>query len=541
MALISQECGVSALASLGLNAMAPDEGNMHTLLIAGDDEQLETYLRPLAEGRTRSCFAMTEPGVASSDPTNLETTAVRDGDVWVLNGRKWCITGADGAAFAIVVAKTGDDDAAGHRNYSLILVPTDTPGWRIVRHPEWMGSHSPGGHPEIELSDVRVPLGNLLGSEGEGFVIAQKRLAGGRLAHAMRWIGVAQRALDLSAQRLLTRKAFGKELARHQGLQFMLADSRDGPLRQPADGAPHGLEGGARPPAPPGGRDDQDVRVGGVRPDRGPRGADARRRRDRDGPADRAHLPGRPRRADLRRRERGAPHGDRPRHAQARDAGRVGARRQRGAVSPHAIAADDIVRTPEQAGAREPLLVLDPLLRFLDAHGLGAGEPEIEPIGDGHSNVTYALRRGSAELVVRRPPRGPLPPSAHDVLREARVLRALEGRAPVPRVLEECDDPGVIGAPFYVMERIEGEVISDAVPAALDTEAERRRMGEELVDALVTVHAVDWRAAGLEGFGRPDGYLERQIKRFSGLWERNRTRDLPAVERVGRWLARPPA
>jgi acyl-CoA dehydrogenase len=225
MALISQECGVSALASLGLNAMAPDEGNMHTLLIAGNPEQLETYLRPLAEGRTRSCFAMTEPGVASSDPTNLETTAVRDGDAWVLNGRKWCITGADGAAFAIVVAKTGDDDAAGHRNYSLILVPTDTPGWRIVRHPEWMGSHSPGGHPEIELSDVRVPLGNLLGGEGEGFVIAQKRLAGGRLAHAMRWIGVAQRALDLSAQRLLTRKAFGKELARHQGLQFMLADS----------------------------------------------------------------------------------------------------------------------------------------------------------------------------------------------------------------------------------------------------------------------------------------------------------------------------
>src|SRR3712207_164999 len=113
MALISQECGVSGLASLGLNAMAPDEGNMHTLLIAGNEAQLETFLRPLAEGRTRSCFAMTEPDVASSDPTNLETTAVRDGDSWVLNGRKWCITGADGAAFSIVVAKTGDDDAAG--------------------------------------------------------------------------------------------------------------------------------------------------------------------------------------------------------------------------------------------------------------------------------------------------------------------------------------------------------------------------------------------------------------------------------------------
>lgn len=225
MALISQECGASPLASLGLNAMAPDEGNMHTLLIAGDEDQLETWLRPLAEGRIRSCFAMTEPEVASSDPTNLETTAVRDGDEWVLNGRKWCITGADGAAFSIVVAKTNDDATRGHRNYSLIIVPTDAPGWRIVRHPEWLGSHSPGGHPEIALEDVRVPLGNLLGGEGEGFAIAQRRLAGGRLAHAMRWIGVAQRALDLSAKRLLERRAFGKELARHQGLQFMLADS----------------------------------------------------------------------------------------------------------------------------------------------------------------------------------------------------------------------------------------------------------------------------------------------------------------------------
>ena len=205
-------------------------------------------------------------------------------------------------------------------------------------------------------------------------------------------------------------------------------------------------------------------------------------------------------------------------------------------MSPHAIAPDDVVRTTAEAGAREPLLVLEPLLRFLDERGLGEGEPEVEPIGDGHSNVTYALRRDGAALVVRRPPRGPLPPSAHDVLREARVLRALEGRAPVPRVLAECPDADVIGAPFYVMERLEGDVISDAAPPALDTEAERRRMGERLVDGLVTVHAVDWRAAGLEGFGKPDGYLARQIKRFTGLWEQNKTREVPAVERVGRWL-----
>jgi acyl-CoA dehydrogenase len=142
-----------------------------------------------------------------------------------LNGRKWCITGAIGAAFSIVVAKTGDDSAAGHRNYSLILVPTDTPGWAVERDPEWMGSHSPGGHPIITLTDVRVPASNLLGGRGEGFVIAQKRLAGGRLAHAMRWIGMSQRALDLATKRLLERKAFGKELARHQMLQAMIADS----------------------------------------------------------------------------------------------------------------------------------------------------------------------------------------------------------------------------------------------------------------------------------------------------------------------------
>ncbi|MCW2996366.1 MAG: hypothetical protein JWQ18_3861 [Conexibacter sp.] len=225
MALISQEVGAAPLAALGMNCMAPDEGNMHTLLLAGSEEQKERWLRPLAEGRTRSCFAMTEPDVASSDPTNLETTARKDGDSWVLDGRKWCITGAIGAAFSIVVAKTGDDSAAGHRNYSLILVPTDAPGWSVERDPEWMGSHSPGGHPIIDIKNVRVPLANLLGGEGEGFVIAQKRLAGGRLAHAMRWIGMSQRALDLATARLLQRRSFGKELARHQMLQAMIADS----------------------------------------------------------------------------------------------------------------------------------------------------------------------------------------------------------------------------------------------------------------------------------------------------------------------------
>jgi aminoglycoside phosphotransferase (APT) family kinase protein len=198
------------------------------------------------------------------------------------------------------------------------------------------------------------------------------------------------------------------------------------------------------------------------------------------------------------------------------------------------IAPDDVVRTAAEGAAneREPLLVLDPLLSFLDEHRLGAGEPDVAPVGEGHSNVTYAVTRGGAELVLRRPPRGPLPPSAHDVLREARVLSALAGRARVPGVLAVCDDPSVIGAPFYVMEKVDGHVITSRVPAALDTSEERRR----IVDALVEVHDVDWRSAGLEGFGRPTGYLERQLRRFLGLWEHNRTREVPAVESVAQWL-----
>jgi aminoglycoside phosphotransferase (APT) family kinase protein len=202
------------------------------------------------------------------------------------------------------------------------------------------------------------------------------------------------------------------------------------------------------------------------------------------------------------------------------------------------IAPDDVVATHEEGAAnqREPLLVLEPLLSFLDERGLGEGAPEVAPLGEGHSCVTYAVDRDGSRLVVRRPPRGPLPPSAHDVLREARVLSALQGRARVPRVLAVCDDASVIGAPFYVMERLDGHVVTSRVPAALDSVEDRRRMGEELIDALVEVHAVDWRACGLEGFGKPTGYLERQLRRFLGLWEHNRTRDIPEVESVADWL-----
>jgi aminoglycoside phosphotransferase (APT) family kinase protein len=204
------------------------------------------------------------------------------------------------------------------------------------------------------------------------------------------------------------------------------------------------------------------------------------------------------------------------------------------------IAPDDIVQTPAEgeANSRPPLLVVEPLRAFLDQHGIGSGELRATPIGEGHSNVTYLIERGDREVVLRRPPRPPLPPSAHNVLREARLLRALRDTpARVPEVLAVGEEEATIGAPFYVMERVEGDAIVASLQPGLDTPAERQRIGEELIDALVEIHAVDWRAAGLEDFGKPTGYLERQLRRFGGLWELNKTREIPAVESVGAWLA----
>ena len=202
------------------------------------------------------------------------------------------------------------------------------------------------------------------------------------------------------------------------------------------------------------------------------------------------------------------------------------------------VAPDDIVATHAEGAAndREPLLVLEPLRAFLAEHGLDAPDDlSAIPFTQGHSNVTFGLSTG---VVLRRPPRGPLPPSAHDVLREARLLTALEpADVRTPAVLAVCDETAVIGAPFYVMEQVQGTVITDEIPEALDTPEERERIADELIASLVELHAADWSALGLDGFGKPTGYLERQLRRFNGLWEHNKTREIPEFEEVSRWLA----
>jgi alkylation response protein AidB-like acyl-CoA dehydrogenase len=225
MALVSQELGVSGLASLALNVMAPDEGNMHLLLEAGTEDQKRRYLEPLAGAEIRSCFAMTERDVASSDPRQLKTSAVREGDAWVIDGEKWFVSGAAGAAFAVVVALTEPEEEQPHLRYSLFIVDGDNPGWKVVREIPVMGSHGPGGHCEVRLEACRVAADAMLGDPGQGFVLSQKRLGMGRIGHAMRWIGVSQRAVDLAAARAVEREAFGRRLAEHQSIQWMLADS----------------------------------------------------------------------------------------------------------------------------------------------------------------------------------------------------------------------------------------------------------------------------------------------------------------------------
>jgi len=217
------------LASAVFNCAAPDTGNMEVLVLAGNDEQKEQWLRPLLEAEIRSAFAMTEPDVASSDATNISTSIVRDGDGYVINGRKWWITGAmnpDCAVF-IVMGKT-DPTADRHQQQSMILVPRDTPGVEIVRAMEVYGydDHDHGGHAEMRFTDVRVPAGNLLAVEGAGFAIAQGRLGPGRIHHCMRSIGMAERAIELMCERVDGRVAFGRPLAEQGVIREWIARSR---------------------------------------------------------------------------------------------------------------------------------------------------------------------------------------------------------------------------------------------------------------------------------------------------------------------------
>lgn len=226
--LVSELLGRTPLGHYALNCQAPDAGNMEVLIEHGTPAQRERYLMPLLAGDVRSCFSMTEPENAGSNPTWLSTTAVPDGDDYVITGHKWFTTGAEGAAFAIVMAVT-DPAAPRHQRASMIIVPSDTPGFHIVENTSVMGERGRGwaSHAEIRYDACRVPQSNRLGAEGMGFVIAQQRLGPGRIHHCMRWIGICERAFDLMCRQAALREiAPGRALAEMGPVQNWVAESR---------------------------------------------------------------------------------------------------------------------------------------------------------------------------------------------------------------------------------------------------------------------------------------------------------------------------
>jgi alkylation response protein AidB-like acyl-CoA dehydrogenase len=226
---VSEALGWSPVGHVVCNCQAPDSGNMEILLDHATDEQRSQFLDPLLAGEVRSCFAMTEPEHAGSNPAILSTTARRDGDEYVIDGHKWFTTAYDGAAFAVVMAVTNPEAESPYARASQILVPTDTPGFEHVRLLPVMGDEGQGwfSHSEVRFTDCRVPVANLLGEEGSGFMIAQERLGPGRIHHCMRWVGVCERAFELMCERAATRElAPGEPLATRQAVQFWIAESR---------------------------------------------------------------------------------------------------------------------------------------------------------------------------------------------------------------------------------------------------------------------------------------------------------------------------
>jgi acyl-CoA dehydrogenase len=217
------------IAPEAMNCAAPDTGNMELLAMFGSPQQQARWLRPLLDGEIRSCFSMTEPDVASSDATNIATRITRDGDSYVVNGRKWWSSGAMNPRCKVsVVMGVSDPDGPKHRRHSMILVPFDSPGLTVVRPTTVFGytDNSHGGHAEIAFDNVRVPAENLLGGENEGFALAQARLGPGRIHHCMRLIGMGERALDLMCQRTLSRQTFGSAIAAHGVVQEWIAEAR---------------------------------------------------------------------------------------------------------------------------------------------------------------------------------------------------------------------------------------------------------------------------------------------------------------------------
>ncbi len=525
---LAEVMGRSFIAPEVFNCNAPDTGNMEVLAQYGTPAQQDAWLHQLLDGTIRSAFCMTEPDVASSDATNMAATAIVEGDQVVLNGVKWWSTGLGHPNCRLLIFMgVTDPNADKHQRHSMVLVPIDASGVEIGRMlPVFGGFDEPSGHGEVSFRNARVPRENILLGAGRGFEIAQGRLGPGRIHHCMRALGAAERALELMCQRAIGRVAFGQPLARLGGNNDRIANARMA-IEQArlltlkaawmmdtvgAKGAMSEISQ-IKVVVPQVACDviDEAIQMyggAGVSDDfpLASLYAYARVLRIVDGP-DAVHraLVGK---LELRKHLKAA-----VKPSPLLDA--AGAVREGESLNGEAIAA------------------------FLQREVGGlSGQPAIAQFPGGASNLTYLLKYPERELVLRRPPFGHKAKSAHDVGREARIMASLKPVYPcVPAVVATCSDPAVLGCDFYVMERIAGVIPRRDLPAELNLDAAAtRQLCLNVIDKLIELHLVDWRAAKLESVGKGEGYVQRQIDGWTDRYRKAKTPDVGDCERVIAWL-----
>jgi acyl-CoA dehydrogenase len=527
------------LAPVATNCAAPDTGNMELLAEFGTPDQKRRWLRPLLDAKIRSAFCMTEPGVSSSDATNVALKIDRCADGYRLTGPKWWASGAlhPQCELLVVLGRT-DPDGERHRQHSILLVPRNARGVRVRCALTVFGysDEAAGGHALVDFDNVLVPADHLLGTQGAGFTMAQARLAGGRIHHCMRLIGMAERGLELMCRRLSVRTAFGSELADSD-----LQRSRVARARVAIDQVrllvlntawlldAHGPDGvkaeihAVKIAAPQMATQVIDMAIQA----HGAAGLDAalplatlwshaRALRIADGP-DEVHLRALGRRELASQLRRSKP--ESPADAAQRRSPRATTTYSRdGARHMHSQTTESAISVQLACWFARTLPNL--------------GEPLTAAVlAGGRSNLTYRLDFPASTVVLRRPPAATLLHTAHDMHREYTVLSRVAGGAiPVPRPLAFCDDPDVIGAPFFVMEHIAGHVLRDTDAAAAMSPQANAQLSGELADTLANIHRIDRQAAGLDGFGRPKGFMQRQLLRWHKQWNTC----LPALSDSGR-------
>jgi len=571
LALMNEILGRSMCAPIVFGCQAPDSGNAEILAHYGTDDLKKTYLEPLLNNEIVSCYSMTEPE-GGSDPTQFRTLATRDGDDWVINGTKWFSSHARFATFNIVMAVT-DPDAPKHLRNSMFVVPTDTPGVEIIRDVRVFGHHErEGTHAYIRYDNVRVPADHLLGEVGEGFAVAQTRLGGGRIHHAMRTVGLVRKALDMMCERALSRHTQGERLADKQMVQEFLADSwlqlqqfrlfvlqtawridkYDDYRKVRADiagvkaampkvlldvaGRALQLHGslGASDEMPFGEMIMESYRMGladGATEIHKITVAKQLLRQYEPAPGlfPTGHLP--TLRAEAEKRfapileSISTTAGDR--YVQLKEEPPVA-----------------VEEAPEIAEVR-PGEELDwnRLVGYL-SHGLDVSVGDdwsVRQFPNGSANLTYLVNlTPELSVVVRRPPFGDIAPGAHDMAREHRVLSRLPNAYDrAPRSLLLCEDTSIIGSPFDVMEYRPGVVVWRSIPVVLQVgENVGHRIGLAVADALADLHVVDPASCDLADLGRPDGFLQRQLSGWLKRWAAVASEaEGPLMDEAGRRLS----